>query len=307
MGACTSAPLEEKPAINVERQNLILKHEIEKKRKQLEDIKFTQLKNSKDFEWEYQFRGDQWIQLDRELAAYLETIPIGEMKTIERGPGGEIINTILRESISSATVCYKYKSSVSKQLPRNCRRLDAADIAARSGDKYRKKQLEYKQDIDKFERQNKDKSAEFKLLDLKMEQSNPKYTQINDEINQIKNKMDGMTEGIPAYSGLTSAQSSKVLAMKKLLNIDDDKSLIYLLKLSEWQIADASEEYYKWSGKTRMEHKTVWKWRDDDGKWKNYDDATVEIMNKLEVGKEVLFRIFDCKDEYKFIKSTPYP
>ena len=38
----------------------------------------------------------------------------------------------------------------------------------------------------------------------------------------------------------------------------------------------------------------------------NYDDAGIEIINELDVGKEVSLRIFERKDEYKFIKSTPY-
>ena len=92
--------------------------------------------------------------------------------------------------------------------------------------------------------------------------------------------------------------------IERLLSIDDDQSLIYLLKLSQWKLADAIDEYYKWSGKTDIEYKSIWKWKGDDGEWNDYDDATNEIINELKVGKEISFRIFGRKDSYKFIKST---
>ena len=310
MGACNSAPLN-----NEEKQrNIVLKHEIDKTKQQLEDMKFKQLKNAKYFKWEYLLRENEWVPFDRELAAYIEVLPVGQTKTIERG---DMVNIITRHSINTATHFYKFRTR-SSSARRECRRLDTTGMIQQhmskkemrkwhhDGDIYREQQIKYKQDIVKFERDNRDKSAEFRLLNHKIEQKHPEYIKVNDELDQIKVRMDGMTEGIPKYSGLTSAQSSKVLAMKKLIDIEDEKSLIYLLQKSEWKLADAIDEYYKWSGKAKIEHKCVWKWRDDNKEWQHYDDATIEMFNKLEVGKEVSFKTFGRDDQYKFKKLTAY-
>lgn len=83
---------------------------------------------------------------------------------------------------------------------------------------------------------------------------------------------------------------TKAVILKHFLQIDG-ATATSLLSASAWSVRDAVDRYYMDEYKIDVQYETVWKWRDDDGSWKEYDAKHCQQIEALRTDQMYCFSL----------------